>query len=103
MDKRTVPYELLIRWDADGNLLGGHYQTRTIYTDGAVVVADRIADPVPVALGGNDGFPLAEVLTEAHLSPLATVNAANARVVAALAERDAILAERGAATATPPA
>lgn len=89
--KETQPYELLVRWDEHGRLSGAHYQTRTIYREGDVIVADRINDPIPVGLAGNDGFPLDAILTPDNLDAVTAVNVANAERDAAFVERDAAL------------
>jgi hypothetical protein len=83
MQTTMRPYEFLVRWGADGTLSGAHCQYRYVTTDETgAVIGDFIEPAKPVALAAQAGFPLSEVL--------------NAVQVAALAARDAAIAERNA-------
>jgi hypothetical protein len=65
------PYELLVQWDADGNLLGAHVQWSNVVTndDGSKQVYPTTVEPV--ALTGEDkGVPIADVLNEAQSKPI---------------------------------
>jgi len=57
-----TPYEFLVRWDKDGIISGAHVGFRTITKKDDVVIADTVEAVMPVALGLQAGFPLAEIL-----------------------------------------
>lgn len=81
MQTTKHPYEFLARWDRNGGLGGAHVQFRYVtQADDGTVLGEFIGVAEPVAAGASAGFPLEEIL-----SPL---------TLAALAERDAALAER---------
>ena len=90
MQTIKAPYELLIRWGADGALAGAHVQYRYIVTDGAVQVAESVGVAEPLTLATAAGFPLGDLLTQAQADALAAV-------AVATAERDAALAALAAA------
>jgi hypothetical protein len=63
MQVERKPYELLVQWDADGNLLGAHVQWSNVVTkdDGSKQVYPTTVEPV--ALTAEDkGVPIADVL-----------------------------------------
>lgn len=83
MQTTKHPYEFLVRWDKTGSLSGAHAQFRYITADDdGTPIGEFIGAAEPVAIAGAAGFPLADIL-----SPLQ---------IAALTERDAVLAERDA-------
>jgi hypothetical protein len=69
MQVERKPYELLVRWDADGNLLGAHVQWSNVVTndDGSKQIYPTTVEPVALTAEGN-GFPIADVLNEAQSS-----------------------------------
>jgi hypothetical protein len=87
-----IPYEILIRFGADGVPLGAHVQYRRRVTIDGEVVKD---DPMPaeaLAMGGD--FPTSAVMNDALARALAGIAdraAELAAVKAALAERDAAI------------
>jgi len=79
----TQPYELLVRWNANGEISGAHvgFIERT-FKDG-VEIAHKIGDVMPVGIGAATGFPLADILEAVHID--------------ALIERDAAISDKNAA------
>jgi hypothetical protein len=69
MQVERKPYELLVRWDTDGNLLGAHVQWSNVVTkdDGSKQIYPTTVEPVALTTEGN-GFPIADVLNEAQSS-----------------------------------
>jgi hypothetical protein len=80
------PYELLIRWDQQGQLAGAHVQYRYVIQDDGQVVGESVGKAEPLSLGE---FPLADLLNEAQQAALAQVQALTA-------ERDALAAQLAA-------
>lgn len=74
MKSKTVPYELLVRWNADGILVGASFATRTVYSDANEILFDKIADPVPVGLDADADRSVADVLTPENLDVIRSVN-----------------------------
>lgn len=71
------PYELLIRWNQDGQLAGAHVQYRYVIKEGEQIVSESVGLAESLALGG---FPLADVLNTAQEAALVD----NARLSAEL-------------------
>lgn len=100
MKKITKPYEILIRYDQDGNLLGAHMQSVTVALndDGSVFGQPVMGDAVPLALEGSetkDGdFKLVDVLGQTALDALATVTRLDDRVADANRQIEALNAEK---------
>jgi hypothetical protein len=69
MHVQRKPYELLVRWDAEGNLLAAHVQWSyvVINDDGSKHIYPTTIEPVALTTEGN-GFPIADVLNEARSS-----------------------------------
>lgn len=93
MKKVTTPYEILIRYDATGNVLGAQLQTSTqvFDDDGAVFGAPMISEAFPLTLDAaadesNLGFNLPTVLGRAAADALAMVTDLRARVDTMAAE-----------------
>ena len=86
MQTERFPYELLVRWDRSGHLSGAHAQFRYVTTgpDGTVV-AETLGGAEPIAVAGNNGFPIAEILSQAQAAALSALEAM-------AAERDALAA-----------
>jgi hypothetical protein len=85
MQTNKRPYEMLIRWNADGVLAGAHVQHRFITTDGASVIGEFLGQAEPLTIQNAAGFPLGDILNEAQAEALAAYGTV-------LAERDAALA-----------
>jgi hypothetical protein len=85
MEKQKLPYELLVRWDEAGKLKGAHVQFRTIYRDGDEIISDKIEHAEPIAVAGNKGFPISDVLGDVEAAALASVNQATADAEATVA------------------
>jgi hypothetical protein len=95
MQATRQPYELLVRWRADGTLSGAHVQWATVVTDddGAMKVYPEKLEPVAVK-EGEPGFPVADILSAAQIAALDTAAKAEARATTAETERDAALAAK---------
>lgn len=84
---RTVPYEILHRFDADGLLAGVHYVERRIIDLDGERIRDEVGQARPVSLvDGAAGALLVEILGEAHVSAARTAEAATAAAASAEAE-----------------
>ena len=61
MNAIKKPYEILVRYDSDGNLKGAHVAWTHIVTldDGTVLRTQT--PPEPVDIGAGKGFPLADL------------------------------------------
>ena len=70
MQVQRKPYELVVRWDAAGNLLGAHVQWSNVVTndDGSKQVYPTTVEPVALTAEG-EGVPIADVLDEAQSKP----------------------------------
>jgi hypothetical protein len=90
METTKQPYEFLARWDQSGRLVGAHVQWRYVTTENGEVVAEGVTAAEPVAVSGNAGFPLSDLIGQTATDALAAADAA-------MAERDAMKAEREAA------
>lgn len=66
MPVERKPFELLVRWDAEGNLIGAHVQWSNVVKndDGSKRVYPITVEPVALTAGGN-GVPIGDVLNEA--------------------------------------
>ena len=71
MQVERKPYELLVQWDADGNLLSAHVQWSNVVTngDGSKQVYPTTIEPVALT-AGDKGVPIADVLNEAQSRPI---------------------------------
>ena len=78
--KTTTPYEFLARWDATGKLAGAHVGFLERITDGAEVLSEKALPVQPV---GDNGFPLADIMSTVQADALAAVEAAKAETKAA--------------------
>ena len=90
------PYELLIRWSADGVIAGAHVQRRVLTTDdNGGVLADTLLPAQALTVEAAEGFPLNDVLTQAQIDALtakATADAERAAALARVAELEALIA-----------
>ncbi|HSX00805.1 MAG TPA: hypothetical protein VLF67_01065 [Candidatus Saccharimonas sp.] len=92
----TVPYEILIRFDREGNLQGAHkIERRTVVMDGEVL-KDEPGDAIPLEVGA-DGTVWG-VLNEAQTIALATATSLQGQLAAANAEKEDLYAAAAAAT-----
>lgn len=105
--KTKTPYEFLVRWSADGTLSGAHVGFRMITKEDGVVIADVLEPVVPVAVGLQAGFPLADILANVQAGMkdsgaafLADIADAEAKKQASeKAEADAVAAKTAAEAA----
>lgn len=95
----THPYELLVRWDSDGNLQGAHVGWRDVVMEGAVKVSEAVRPVEPVDIGQGKGFPLADILSLVQAATLAANARLTAEKAALEAERDEAIAAKLAAQA----
>ena len=100
IEKRTRPYELLVRW-GPGGIAGAHVQfIEEIVEDGAVLSA-KPGDALPVSMGVEAGFPLQDVLSQQLVDAHSTIDALRGQLVdadkARRAEVDQLQAELGQA------
>lgn len=96
------PYEFLIRWDlATGQVQGAHVGFGNVFVEEGVTHIGSVEPVQPVALGTEQGFPLAEIIghvnvttlkqCEALAQELSDVRAASARAESALqGDKDAL-------------
>ena len=72
MQIERKPYELLVRWDANGKLLDAHVQWSNVVTndDGSKQLYPVTVEPVALTAEGN-GVPIADILNEASLGNVA--------------------------------
>lgn len=69
------PYEFLIRWDPlTGEVKGAHVGFANVFVEDGVAQLGQIDPVVPVAVGTQQGFPLAAILKEINVSALAKVD-----------------------------
>lgn len=88
----TIPYEILIRFDAEGQVAGAHYVARRIVRLDGEVLKDEIGAAQPVGLGPGDaaaGKTLDAVLGAALAGALATIAAREAEIADLRARADA--------------
>lgn len=79
MQTSRVPYELLFRWNTDGALVGAHVQWRYVIRDeSGAVVSESVSVAQPVSVGAGEGFPVADLLSEALQGALARLDAVDA-------------------------
>ena len=71
MQVERKPYELLVQWDADGNLLGAHVRWSNVVTnaDGSKQVYPTTVEPVALT-AGDKGVPIADILNQARSKPV---------------------------------
>ena len=80
---QTVPYELLVRFGADGAPVGAHVQyLRRITIDGEVVKEDI----QPAQSVDLEGFPTGTIMSNATRDALANVDILNKKIAALTAE-----------------
>lgn len=84
IERRTRPYEFLVRWGADGHIAGAHVQTITELVEDGQVLSARLSEALPVAMADQAGVPLQPLLSEMQATALATAEARIAEAHAAL-------------------
>ena len=97
--KSQTPNELLVRWSDAGQIQGAHIVFREAVIEDGVELSSRLLPAQPVALAGEVGFPLGDVLAEVQSSALATIEARDAEIAALKASQQTIETERDAALA----
>ena len=88
--KITKPYELLVRFAADGSVAGAHVKAQSYYTDengNPDLDTWREEPPTPAALASPE---VAELVEACSLSLVAQVQQLQALLAAVTAERDAL-------------
>jgi hypothetical protein len=77
MNVLKKPYELLVRWDLNGKLIGAHVQWSTILTDDSgALIGSYPGNVEPVAVTPDQqGFPLADILGQTHIDALTALTA----------------------------
>jgi hypothetical protein len=97
LNDRTIPYEILIRFDDQGAVGGAHLIKRRIVELDGERLKDEVGLAQPVAIEGEDAPVLRDVLDEALTLALADNAALRARI-AALEEAPAagVAADAGA-------
>lgn len=87
------PYEILVRYDSDGNLKGAHVAWTHIVTldDGTII--RKQTNPEPVDVGQGAGFPIDDLINEVAAGALAAKEAAETERDAAVAEKNALAAQ----------
>ena len=83
IERVSRPYEFLVRWGPGGVIQGAHIQFIEEVKDGGEVIAATLGNAHVVALAGESGFPLADVLSSLHVAALRAVDDANATASAA--------------------
>lgn len=68
---KTVPYEVLIRYDDDGKPKGAHIQERRIITMDGEIIKDDVGAAQPLSL---DGFKTSDLLSKSLRDALIQVN-----------------------------
>ena len=94
--KTQTPYELLIRWK-DGAVAGAHVKFLEQIVEDGVVLHEKEGDATPVSMAGEAGYPLADILTFAQSTALATADTAIAGLAAEKSAHEAtkaLLAEK---------
>lgn len=100
MQTTKQPYEFLARWDHEGKLCGAQVQWRYIITDDSgATIAETVSAVESVAVTGNDGFPLADVLQQVQLGAVAATDTANAQRDQARVELQTVQSQLQAVTA----
>lgn len=74
IEKRTRPYELLVRWGPAG-LQGAHVQFIDEIVEDDLILQARPGDVIPVSLAGDAGFPVADILSTAQADAIGTATA----------------------------
>ena len=105
IERQSVPYEILIRYDEETGLFKGAHATfleRVVDTDTGEIVATKIGLAQPLATAAGKGLSLADLVAGAQTDAMDRVAVLTAEAAAkdqAIAERDAALAEKDAALA----
>lgn len=88
MQTTKQPYELLVRWDQNGQLAGAQVQHRFVTRAGEAVIGEFVGNAEPLKLGD---FPLSELLNQAQADALAKamqLQGLVAELEMSIAERD---------------
>lgn len=87
-----TPYEFLVRFNPDGSVSGAHIKFLETFTEGVEVIMRREGMAEPVAMAGQLGFPLSDVLDAVQVGALAAIEAEKTASAEALAAKDAEIA-----------
>jgi len=72
LEDKTVAYEVLIRYNAEGAPQGAHIQRRRIVTLDGELLKDEVLPAEPLTLDAN--FPVSTVMNEALEGALSQIN-----------------------------
>ena len=90
--EQTRAYETLIRHHADGSIGAHHVRIYEVVKDGQVLTS-QLQSPIPLAVAGEQGVPLAQVLGDAAAAALLANEKAQAELAAVKAQLAAAQAE----------
>lgn len=77
MQAERKPYELLVRWDANGTVTAAHIQWADVITDDNSKVKVYPLPPEPCGISERaKGYPLTDILPQLHASALTSVEQA---------------------------
>ena len=90
--EQTRAHETLIRHHADGSIGAHHVRIYEVVKDGQVLIS-QLQSPIPLAVAGEKGVPLAQVLGEATSAALLANEKAQVELTAVKAQLAAAQAE----------
>lgn len=92
-----TPYELLIRWGDNGALQGGQIQFLTRILDGTGnLLSSGVSDPQSVAVAGQNGLVLTDLMSEALVAALTQIDALNSQNTTLTQQIDSLNNQNGA-------
>lgn len=76
-----TPHEFLARWDDSGNFQGAHvvFLGKVLDDNGSVIAAQTLP-PQSIAIGEQQGFPLAAILEPLQIDALKQVDSLNRQI-----------------------
>jgi hypothetical protein len=90
IEKKQVPYEFLVRMNAQGQIAGAHVQFLEQIVEDGTVLSEKVLDAQPVSLAGESGFPISQIINDVQATAIATTESLNAQLAQAIAEKDAM-------------
>lgn len=99
LKQKKTPYELLVRWNDAGVLVGAHVVYRESAVNNGVEISSKIGDALPLSVAGGIGFPLADILSAMHVDALIVAEEKTKEVTALASEKDKAVRECEAAMA----
>jgi hypothetical protein len=96
MQTTKHPYELLIRWDQQGQLAGAHVQYRYVIKDSDQIIGESVGQAEPLTIGD---FPLTDLLNQVQADALAKIEQLKFEVERLRVERDVPASAVNASTA----